>query len=1037
MANGEATEYNTLGPTGELMKNLGPRSLMKFRDGTSVFESRLFNVSPDRVPINLMARSNSIGERYLMSAKDIRGSPNMVYYQSRWRDTYLYDENADDLKKIPFREAWKYSKLFNEGGEAAVSDEFTHYVDKLRRDPNTTEQNKDDENPPHFMTTYDRDGLIAVADLVGQMQPHAFNKVDLIDVAITMLAKISSSDGAKERAIADDIVALVNEIERQTYDQTYWSEIIAENISDSVPGNDWVGEMTPPDMTDQGYPQVSEWKPNAYGSLKLPTADVGGVLPAGFANYPGLLTLSQEANKGNQWSELGKRARAAVEFIDRLVHLMRTALPTSSVTDAKNRQPWFHEPNAATTLFETAFSGPRDPIFITSLPILGRATTTSHISSLGDSKTISIGPTRVKFPIEAGRDPHLAPASELAENLIRGNASIELAFGELKKAMGGNESTLYAYMLANVTQWGVASLRKYIYALGTSSETGAKILTNLYSSDRKVVADAKKQFQSLVSGLAVDAENGYDYPIDVRHISGNPSSFDLKPKKSDSSPVKAGLIEKLAKKAESLGLKDLDLHDTSKLNGLSSDSEWKKLSSEYISAIAPSQMEETSIIKSRVDVGDRSSNSKFHRSPLTMSKKLAENLPIGSLIRQSDPATNHDRDLIGTAAKSMSLFGRAAYTDLDTLIKNPELRNLKDITVIAKTMAQEPVSNKRKASTQRQGSSKKRSQFVNVLDSDDEDESFGPRIVPDSGMDYEDNDAVLRNVDNRRREYATLYNGNLAHRYREANTITNPLLRACALVFIFSKNNGKLWDAMIENNIHVPIDLILWRIGIEHSMSNFILMKGGLNTGANLYGHANVADGADVVNKMVYNHVTWYSKAMVWRDQNIALIENIKPDKYLGGNNCKFITGPKDLENKSKNRPSIIVTAVPCGESEDYPKCMSITGHVQHPNFNSSMNGKDKCHYSSAYFYDSIYGFSKKANRDLGRHRFFDVPETINVIAFQGQQANYNTASGLFNKWVYCTGHRGMYGSVPGAAQVWNGAVAYFKEFDFTRLNLE
>lgn len=286
-------------------------------------------------------------------------------------------------------------------------------------------------------------------------------------------------------------------------------------------------------------------------------------------------------------------------------------------------------------------------------------------------------------------------------------------------------------------------------------------------------------------------------------------------------------------------------------------------------------------------------------------------------------------------------------------------------------------------------------------------------------------------------KYGKIRTGTFAQRWKQSNDIADPFIRLFVQCFILSRSDRFQWLRLIDNDIHVPCNIILWRNFIEHDMASAILMKGGLETGANLYGHSNFATGNDVVSKMIYGNYTFYSKAIVWKERNLHIIENIKPVQYRGGNNTKFTIRRKDLDDQDRSRSSIIATAIPITEN-DQPFVMSFTGKLEIPDINDLIDGKTPTSYSTwEYYDDEVWQIGQSIkNDDMGRDSFFDRQDRINVHALQGLQANYNRASRQYDKWIDAKGHRGRNGSYPGAARVWNGQ-GFLKEYDFSQKKLD
>lgn len=280
--------------------------------------------------------------------------------------------------------------------------------------------------------------------------------------------------------------------------------------------------------------------------------------------------------------------------------------------------------------------------------------------------------------------------------------------------------------------------------------------------------------------------------------------------------------------------------------------------------------------------------------------------------------------------------------------------------------------------------------------------------------------------------YIKTHTGIFKKRFHESNGITDPLHRIVVQAFMLTRADmGQSWLHMMDNNILVPVNLILWRHRIEHHTSSFLLARGGQDTGANYTGHANLAWGSDVNTKMILANMTFYAKAIITKPDNISILEDAIPSEYAGGNNTRFVVDPTDVMSKEKNRPSIIVTAIPISENK-LPWMMDLSGVPQIPTENEALDGVLRPSYSTWEFYDMVYNFSTYANTMSQKGEYFyDAGKRFNTIALQGHQFLFNLSDRLFSRVVYCQGHRGKNGSYPGAKKVWNGGMMIFEDYNF------
>lgn len=276
-------------------------------------------------------------------------------------------------------------------------------------------------------------------------------------------------------------------------------------------------------------------------------------------------------------------------------------------------------------------------------------------------------------------------------------------------------------------------------------------------------------------------------------------------------------------------------------------------------------------------------------------------------------------------------------------------------------------------------------------------------------------------------------------RYTNCGKIADPILRVVCQCFLTSRaDRGDQWLRMIDNNVLVPISFILWRLFIEHDMASAILMKGGPETGGNLYGHSNFSFGNNVSTKMLLGNFTFYSKSMIWKEKNIFILENIGPMRYRGGSDGGFITKKTQLghnaeEDYNVNRPSILVTAVPIS----FDRCdrmMSFIGKPYIQNVNENIDGPLRVTYPTYQYYDSLWGFSHKMTRTHpGQDDFVRRTGRLTPHAFLGQQVLFNRTLRSYNIVEHCQGHR-KNASYPGSLKVWNGKGVHIM-YDWNNFN--
>ena len=286
--------------------------------------------------------------------------------------------------------------------------------------------------------------------------------------------------------------------------------------------------------------------------------------------------------------------------------------------------------------------------------------------------------------------------------------------------------------------------------------------------------------------------------------------------------------------------------------------------------------------------------------------------------------------------------------------------------------------------------------------------------------------------------YMRLKTSNFMTRWAQASRISNPLVKMAARAFLQSRSDRKdTWDAMIDGNALVPMNILVVRPNIVHDMNSAVIMKGGLTTGANFFGGANVARGSDSQTKRIHYNFTFRSKAQVYKHENVAIIENIAFAGYRGGQNTEWMTHKQDMDRVDRERPSMIAMAIPLGECNQAPH-IDLTGLHQIPESDPGRSGPRRWMYSSARYYDHIWGFSARAmaNRPLSTQDYFDRADRVTTLASRGAQFLYNSSQGLYNTFVKPQGHLKLHMARPGGKAVMDGAAVRFDPYDYSSVRI-
>lgn len=89
--------------------------------------------------------------------------------------------------------------------------------------------------------------------------------------------------------------------------------------------------------------------------------------------------------------------------------------------------------------------------------------------------------------------------------------------------------------------------------------------------------------------------------------------------------------------------------------------------------------------------------------------------------------------------------------------------------------------------------------------------------------------------------------------------------------------------ALATSGVWMPFTFVITRPFIEHRMLSMIVTVAGSDTGATMYGQSDFQIARNVSVKMIEGHFTFHSKAMVFKPQNIFILEDVQCNGYTGG----------------------------------------------------------------------------------------------------------------------------------------------------------
>ena len=86
----------------------------------------------------------------------------------------------------------------------------------------------------------------------------------------------------------------------------------------------------------------------------------------------------------------------------------------------------------------------------------------------------------------------------------------------------------------------------------------------------------------------------------------------------------------------------------------------------------------------------------------------------------------------------------------------------------------------------------------------------------------------------------------------------------------------------------LPLEIIIARPFIEHLMMSAIMTVSGRDTGATLFGPADMQISANTSVKTIEGHYTCHTKSVITKPQNVLVMRDIMCSGYVAGCNTKF-----------------------------------------------------------------------------------------------------------------------------------------------------
>lgn len=230
---------------------------------------------------------------------------------------------------------------------------------------------------------------------------------------------------------------------------------------------------------------------------------------------------------------------------------------------------------------------------------------------------------------------------------------------------------------------------------------------------------------------------------------------------------------------------------------------------------------------------------------------------------------------------------------------------------------------------------------------------------------------------------------NTGNKQRFKNLIEpkDPMERAIIIAFLTSRITYDNMEKMHDNDIFVPVDIILARPYMTYNMSSVVVMRAGSETGETIIGHQDFQMSSNTQDRTLEASYVYYAKAIVKNTRNVIIAPRVFCQEYVRGNNTKFVseeTLQSQIQRDSGVRAgdeSLIAMMVPVGHNSFEKNWIDFRGH----NKNVRDNAKDHGHASRSY-YENLFQIDD-ASVDGHMDNFIDYEDMdyqMNTVCWLG-----------------------------------------------------
>jgi len=248
---------------------------------------------------------------------------------------------------------------------------------------------------------------------------------------------------------------------------------------------------------------------------------------------------------------------------------------------------------------------------------------------------------------------------------------------------------------------------------------------------------------------------------------------------------------------------------------------------------------------------------------------------------------------------------------------------------------------------------------------------------------------------------------------------------------------------LVQAGVWCPIEIVIARPFIEHLMLSAIVSVAGRDTGATLFGPADMQISANTSVKTIEGHYTCHTKSVITKPQNVCVMRDVMCSGYVAGGNTRFFGqgkasfgGPVDAHHVQQGIDARLsfqndaegeyesMLAFGCGYNDGAKRdqVISITDRLLPWEINKTMGAtkeyfpggqKNYDQYRQAFNLNTIhFGEDVRASENM---EFISQGSMNNGLCFVGPHRKFNPFSNQYHELTPGQGHFGP-DAIPGVS---------------------